>query len=315
LEERYDCPNGISPGCGYCSVPSLFGPPKSRSIERIIGEIKELLCLGVRRLVLSSPDFLDYGRDLLVEPEPLTDPRHPEPNLEALDNLLSELGSLDLIVEGQASLLLENLKGNLVTEKAAEILGQYLPGSPVNIGFETGSSEHNYRLGRPSTLEENLKAVRLLKKAGLKPYVYFIHGLPGQNYKTVNETVKAIDRSVSAGASRIILYRFRPLPMSSFQEFPMAPPAVKDKLSQMIYEVAIIANRELKENLLGRRIRVVIAEPYDRDRRLQVAYPMLHGPVVLVENSEDLVGKVIDVEVKGIVSDRMIRAIPLDVIF
>nr|MBC8463164.1 cobalamin B12-binding domain-containing protein [Candidatus Bathyarchaeota archaeon] len=72
LTERYDCPVGIPPGCGYCSVPSLYGPPKSRPVELIIGEVRRLLELGVHRIVLSAPGFLDYGRELLVEPEPLT---------------------------------------------------------------------------------------------------------------------------------------------------------------------------------------------------------------------------------------------------
>jgi radical SAM superfamily enzyme YgiQ (UPF0313 family) len=315
LEERYYCPSGIPPGCGYCSVPSLYGPPRSRSVGRIVSEVGELLSLGVRRVVLSAPDILDYGRDLLVEPEPLTDPRHPEPNYGALEDLLSRLSDLDEIGGGTASLMVENLKGCLVTERASEILGRYLSGTPVNVGFETGCSDHSRLLGRASTPRENLEALRRLKRAGLRPYAYFIHGLPGQDEGTVANTVRAIDESVGAGAARIILYRFHPLPMSAFQGFPTAPPAVKDRLSRRIYEAAARANRSLKEDLVGRRIRVVVAEPYDRDGGLQVAYPMLHGPVVLVEGAEGLIGRIIEVEVTGIVSERMVRARPADVIF
>jgi len=315
LEERYYCPSGIPPGCGYCSVPSLYGPPRSRSVGRIVSEIGELLSIGVRRVILSAPDMLDYGRDLLVEPEPLTDPRHPEANYGALEDLLSRLTDLDEVRGGAASLMIENLKGCLVTRRAADILGRYVPGTPVNVGFETGCSKHSVLLGRASTPRENLAALRRLKRAGLRPYAYFIHGLPGQDEGTVAETVRAIDSSVGAGASRIILYRFKPLPMSAFQGFPTAPPAVKDRLSRRIYEAAARANRSLKEDLVGRRIRVVVAEPYDRDGRLQVAYPMLHGPVVLVEGAEGLIGRIIEVEVTGIVSRRMVRARPADVIF
>jgi radical SAM superfamily enzyme YgiQ (UPF0313 family) len=315
LEQRYYCPSGIPPGCGYCSVPSLYGPPRSRSVGKTVSEVRELLRTGVKRVVLSAPDLLDYGRDILVEPEPLTDPRHPEPNYGALEDLLSRLTELDEIGSGGAYLMIENLKGCLVTKRAADILGRYIPDTPVNVGFETGCSDHSALLGRASTPTENLAALRRLKRAGLRPYAYFIHGLPGQDEGTVAETVKAIDRSVGAGASRIILYRFQPLPMSAFQGFPTAPPAVKDRLSRRIYEAAGRANRSLKEDLKGRRIRVVVAEPYDRDRSLQVAYPMLHGPVVLVEGPEGLKGRIVEVEVTGIVSDRMVRARPVDVIF
>lgn len=307
LEERYDCPRGIPPGCGYCSVPSLYGPPKSRSVENIRGEVGELLAEGVRRIVLSAPDLLDYGRDLLVEPEPLTNPRHPEPNYESLEELLSRLMEMERFSEGEASLMIENVKAVLVTEHAAKLLGKHLSGTSVNIGSETGSMAHGLQLGRPSTPEENLLAVRRLKRAGLRPYVYFIHGLPGQNVETVAETVKAIEESVDAGAARIILYRFQPLPMSAFSGEPAAPPAARDGLSSQIYEAARAANRTLKEKLVGRRLRVVVAETYDRDRRFHVAYPLMHGPVVLVEGADGWVGDVVEVVVSGVVSNRMVR--------
>jgi len=265
LEERYYCPDGIPPGCGYCSVPSLYGPPRSRSVNRVVNEIQGLLDRGVTRLVLSAPGFLDYGRDLLVEPQPLTDPRHPEPNYEAIEALFSGLRELDAIAQGKASLMIENIKGNLVTERAAKV--------------------------------ENLTAIRRLRRAGMKPYAYFIHGLPGQTSATASETVKTIDSSVGAGASRIILYRFQSLPMSAFQNEPGAPPASRDPQSKRVQDAARRANRRLKEDLL------------------HVAYPMLHGPVVLVEGVEGRAGDVFRVVVEEVVSDRIVKGRLVDAMF
>lgn len=308
LEERYYCPVGVPPGCGYCSVPSMFGPPKGRCIDGIVEEVRGLISMGVRRIVLSAPDFLDYGRDILVEPQPLTDPRSPEPNYSAIEDLLSRLKGFDPVTDGEASIMIENVKGSLVTEEAAEILGRHLEGTPVNIGFETGSDEHCWQLGRASSAAENLWALRRLKRAGLRPYAYFIHGLPGQTPRTSDQTVKTIGDTVRAGASRIILYRFQPLPMSAFHDQPAAPPAAKDGLSKRIYDAARKANTKLKGEYLGERLSVVIAEPYEKDRRYHVAYPMHHGPVVLVEGADGLDGEVVDVEVVGKASERMVRA-------
>ncbi len=314
LENRYYCPSGIAPGCGYCSVPSLFGPPKSRSVDNIIGEVDKLLNVGVSRIVLSAPGFLDYGRDLLVEPQPLTDPRNPEPNYNKIEELLSGLSRLQKIQTGGASLLLENVKGNLVTVKAARILGKYLKNATVNIGFETGSNKHSKELGRPSTPKENLEAVQRLSQEGLKPYVYFIHGLPGQTRKTTFATIDMIEKVVEAGAARIILYRFTPLPMSSFQDFPTPPPAVKNKLSRQIKEAAERANLMLKETLLGKKLRVVIAQQYNRDKKFMISYPFYHGPVVLVTGLFNE-GDIVDVEITKIISDRMVQGRATGVIF
>ncbi|MBS7638627.1 radical SAM protein, partial [Candidatus Bathyarchaeota archaeon] len=311
LTDRYGCPVGIPPGCGYCSVPSLYGPPRSRSIRKILDEVRRLTSLGARRIVLSAPDFLDYGRDLLVEPEPLTDPAWPEPNYEELEGLLSTLTGIDAFQEGEASLMVENVKGCLVTEKAAEILGKYLGGTPINIGLETGSEEHSWMLGRPSTPKETLRAVERLRRAGLRPYVYFIHGLPGQSMETARLTVEAIHQCVKMGAERIILYRFQPLPMSAYGDNPAPPPANKDRNSSVIKKASEEANRRLKKEMVGKRLRVVLAEPYQKNRRLRVAYPLDHGPVVLLEVEEGDIGDILEIAVTRVLSDRMVEGKPI----
>jgi len=203
--------------------------------------------------------------------------------------------------------MVENVKPSLVDEKVAKILGGYLSGSSVNIGCETGSRRHSASLGRPSTPEECLRAVELLRRNGLKPYVYFIHGLPGQSAGTVEETVRIIDECVRSGAERIILYRFQPLPMSAFSGVPQAPPAEKDELSWTIREATRDANLRLKKKLVGSRFRVVLASTYDRDRRFLVGYPLQHGPVVLLKGNNDLVRSVVEVVVERVISERLVE--------
>ena len=315
LTERYYCPVGIPPGCGYCSVPSLYGPPKSKPEHIIHEEVEDLIRLGVHRVVLSAPGFLDYGRDLLVDPEPLTDPRKPEPNYESIESLFESLSSIDEVSDGSVSIMIENVKASLVTERVASILGKHLKETAVSIGFETGCADHSHLIGRPSTPDECHKAVRRLRRAGLRPYVYFIHGLPGQTEKTADMSVDAIKQAASEGAERIILYRFMSLPRSSFQSLPSGPPAAKDKLSNRIYEAAKTANKARKEAMVGNRLRVVTAEPYVRDRRLTVAYPMKHGPVVLVENVEGSSGEVMEVSVTSVASERVVRGRHVKAIF
>ncbi|MBN1682182.1 B12-binding domain-containing radical SAM protein [Candidatus Bathyarchaeota archaeon] len=306
LIDRFYCPQNKLPGCGYCSVPSLFGPPKSRTVDNIIEEAKGLLELGVNRIVLSAPCILDYGRDLLVEPEPLTDPRFPEPNYEELEKLFSKLFDLSKVKEGAASIMIENIKASLITDRSATLLGQYFKNTPISIGFETGSKEHSKLLGRPSNPSETLNAIKKLKNTGIKPYVYFIHGLPGQTRKTALETVNSINESIRNGAERIILYRFHTLPMSEFCNYPNGLPYVKDKNSKIIHEAAIKANRLKKDDLIGKKVNVVIAERYDKNPLYYVSYPLKHGPVVLVEGKNGLENNVINVEITRKASDRMV---------
>ncbi|RLG86357.1 MAG: B12-binding domain-containing radical SAM protein, partial [Thermoprotei archaeon] len=227
LDRRHECPINIPPGCGYCSVPALFGPARSRPTSKIVNEVKELLRIGVTRIVLSAPDFLDYGRDWLVSPKPLTDPRNPPPNLKAIEELLKSLTSLREVVEGSAYIMIENIKPNLVNEEVVEILSKYLKDTPVNIGLESGDPWHHKALGRPSSVEEVIKAVKLLVNAGLRSYIYLIHGLPGESKETIRNNIKVAKELANMGIEKIILYRFTPVKNTAVEGYPKPPPAVK----------------------------------------------------------------------------------------
>jgi tRNA A37 methylthiotransferase MiaB len=260
----------------------------------------------VHRIVLSAPGFLDYARDYFIDPEPLTDPSFPDANYDEIEGLLAGLKELPQMVDGEASLMIENIKASLVNDRTAAILGRYLRGTPVSVGFETGSDKHSDQIGRPHTPSKTLVAVKSLKKAGLKPYVYFIHGLPGQTRETALETVDMIKRSFKLGSDRIILYRFMSLPASAFSGCPSGPPAVSDPNSKLIYDAANKANLENKRELVGQKLSVVVANRYDRDHRYFIAYPMLHGPVILIEGKSLEPGEVYEAEITGVASDRMV---------
>ncbi len=304
LKQRLYCPVNIPPGCGYCSVPALYGPPRSRSINAVYDEVKELVNMGVTRIVLSAPDFLDYGRDWLVEPLPLTNPREPPANIEAIEKLLKRLWSIPEISSGEVVVMIENIKANLVDEEVARLIGEFLKDTPVHIGCETGSKKHAIDIGRPSTPEECIRAVELLARHGLRPYVYFIHGLPGQTIDTAVDTVNVMEEIFRKGAEKVTVYRFTPLPGTAFEGFPPGPPSIRDPASKLIDEKAIELNRDYKRKMLGREVEVVVV---GRRRGDGVAYPVRHGPVVIVEGGSMYYGYKVLVEIVDIISDRLVK--------
>lgn len=296
LESRLTCPLGIPPGCGYCLVPRLYGPARSRPVERIVREIEGLVELGVVRVVLSAPDLLDYGRDWLVRPKPLTDPRDPPANLDALEELLSSVFSIPKVERGEVYVIAENVKPNLVTEEVARLLGRYLRGTTVNVGLETGDEKHHVSLGRPSTVEEVLRAVKLLRDAGLKPYVYAICGLPGESWRTVRRTIRVLRRASRLGAERVILYRFRPLRGSAFEGYPS--PSSRDPKVRALRDFVSALEIRSKRRLLGETLRVAVVERYRGDT--YIGYTLPHGPVALVLSRGDIRGRIVEAVVREV---------------
>ncbi len=55
---------GCSKSCTYCIIPKLRGRQKSRPLEDIVSEARQLISKGVKELVLVAQDTTAYGRDL-----------------------------------------------------------------------------------------------------------------------------------------------------------------------------------------------------------------------------------------------------------
>jgi ribosomal protein S12 methylthiotransferase len=60
---------GCSYRCSFCSIPSMRGDQRSRSIESIVREAHHLASRGVKELILISQNTTAYGRDLYGQPQ------------------------------------------------------------------------------------------------------------------------------------------------------------------------------------------------------------------------------------------------------
>lgn len=73
---------GCSNRCGYCIIPKLRGPYRSREMDALLAEAKALADAGVKELIVIAQDITKYGMDL---------PEHKR----LLPELLRELCRLD----------------------------------------------------------------------------------------------------------------------------------------------------------------------------------------------------------------------------
>ena len=58
---------GCDNRCAYCAIPSIRGGLRSRTIEDIVAEAKDLDAMGIKELVVIAQDTTVYGRDIYGE--------------------------------------------------------------------------------------------------------------------------------------------------------------------------------------------------------------------------------------------------------
>ncbi len=313
--DRMTCPLNIPPGCGFCSTVSNFGFPKSRSTKKIISEIRGLLSLGIKRIVLGGPDFLDYKREAFSENRALTNPRiPPEPNYIALNALINQIVALRQVKNNNAQIFIENVKASLCTEEALKILSK-IPNSIFSIGCETGSEEFAKLLGRPFGPKETIKAVKNAIIMGIRVHVYFIHSLLGEKEEYLMESIELIKEFYDLGVEKITIYKYQDFPGTPFYALENKKALLRGNDKKIIryrkklVRTAINFNRERKMEMIGKNYEIILSEIDFHDKNNAIGYIIKGGPKVLIKNAASYLGNQVNAKIINVFSDKLVEGV------
>jgi len=167
--------DGCDRSCTFCAIPAFKGRFKSRSIESIEAEVRELVQNGVKEIVLVAQDTTAYGIDLYGKP--------------SLPKLLRALDSL----EGEFRLRVMYMHPDHFDE---EILSSICDSRKVlhyfDLPVQHGSDEVLVKMGRMKKSEELLEMIfsirRALSDAAIRSSV--IVGFPGEKEKNFEELLE-----------------------------------------------------------------------------------------------------------------------------
>ena len=310
-----DCPEDIPPGCGFCSVSATFGAPLSKPMELVTTEVKALLNKGVRKIILSAPGFFDYYRE--PDNKPIYSPTYPPANMQKIEELLIQLAEIRDEQKHKCSIAIENVKPSLITQKIAEITGKYLPKTALSIGCETFDEIHSNKIGRPSTPGKALEAAKMFAENGIKSQIYLIHSLPGETVQSLDITRKVIEKDLEDFAEKITVYRYLPLPNSPFSETgaKITHDRYLMKVKREELKKAIINfNRQKKEQTIGDKIEVIVAEKDKVRKNTYICYPLYSGSAISIESEENLLGKTAKLEITKTLSDKLVKGEIIEII-
>ncbi len=168
---------GCSNYCTYCIIPSLRGPFRSRTLESILKEAKQLVESGARELILIAQDVSRYGED-----------HYSEPSLVKLIQELSQLEDLKWI-----RLLY------CYPERITDALIQQMKSNPkllpyLDIPIQHASDRILKAMGRKSRKKDLIALMNNLRKEvpGIILRTSLITGFPGETEEDFNTLVSFV---------------------------------------------------------------------------------------------------------------------------
>ena len=190
--------NGCNQYCTYCIIPYVRGPLKSKSIESVVDEVKQLAEKGIKEVVITGIHISSYGVDsnksgsfLELEGRPL---------LELLE-AVSEVSGIERI-------RISSLEPRIITEKFTERLSKIKKICPhFHLSLQSGCDTVLKRMNRHYTSEEYFEGVEILRKYFENPAITtdIIVGFPQE---TEEEFVTTCEFAERVGFAQIHVFKY-----------------------------------------------------------------------------------------------------------
>lgn len=193
---------GCSNRCGYCIIPKLRGPYRSREMDALLAEAKALADAGVKELIVIAQDITKYGMDL---------PEHKR----LLPELLRELCKLDFTWVRLHYLYPDQITDELIDVIASEPkIVKYLDIPLQHVSKRILRAMHRPGDGAEfAALIENLRA----RIPGLVLRTSLIVGLPGETEEEFAELCSFLQETQ---IERVGVFEFSPEEGTEAAELP-----------------------------------------------------------------------------------------------
>ena len=169
--------DGCDNKCTYCIIPKLRGKYRSRPIEDIVKEAKELVSTGVREIILIAQDTTRYGYDFAGE--------------ERLSHLLCELAK----IKNLHWIRVHYMYPESITDSMIEVFAK----EPKIVKYMDIPIQHINnrvlkRMGRKNTKEETEALIKKLRAdiSDLTIRTTLITGFPGETEEEYEELLEFV---------------------------------------------------------------------------------------------------------------------------
>ena len=271
---------GCNNFCTYCIVPYTRGRERSRTPEDILNEIKELVANGTKEVTLLGQNVDSYGKTL-DNPMTFAELLREVNNVEGIERIR-------FMTSHPKDISDEVIYAIRDCDKVCEFL--HLP-------VQCGSSSLLKVMNRHYTKEQYLEIIEKAKKE--VPDIAFstdlMIGFPGETEEDLLDTIDVVEKVRYDSAFTFIYSKRKGTPAAEMEN--QIPEDVKhERFNRVLSKVNEIVG-EINQSYIGKTVEVLVEGKSKTDDNRFMGRTRQNKLVNFDAKSEDLIGKLINVEI------------------
>jgi tRNA-2-methylthio-N6-dimethylallyladenosine synthase len=266
--------------CTYCIVPYTRGAERSRKLDEVVRETRQVVADGMTEVVLLGQTVNSYN-----------DGEHD------FADLLRAVGGVPGVKRVRFTSPHPNDFSDRVIAAVADVPAVC---EHVHLPMQSGSTSVLKRMLRRYTREEYFECLARLRAAipGLSVTTDVIVGFPGESEQDFEETLSAITEAQFSDAFMFIFSMREGTPAERMpKEWLVAPDVARERMDRLVETVKATA-REQNLRMLGRKAEVLVEKEAKRGGEL-LQCRTRDFRTVLVPGDESMIGKYLTVELTG----------------
>ncbi|QJA08513.1 tRNA (N6-isopentenyl adenosine(37)-C2)-methylthiotransferase MiaB [Romboutsia sp. CE17] len=271
---------GCNNFCTYCIVPYTRGRERSRTPEDIINEIKELVANGTKEVTLLGQNVDSYGKTL---ENPMT-----FAELLRMVNEIEGLERIRFMTSHPKDISDDVIYAIRDCDKVCEFL--HLP-------VQCGSSSLLKVMNRHYTKEQYLNIIDKAKKE--VPEIAFstdlMIGFPGETEEDLLDTIDVVEKVRYDSAFTFIYSKRKGTPAAEMEN--QIPEDVKHERFNRVLEKVNKITGEINQSYLGKTVEILVEGKSKTDDNRFMGRTRQNKLVNFDAKSENLVGKLINVQI------------------
>ena len=279
----YGCDNF----CSYCIVPYVRGRERSREMESILQEARELKAAGVKEIMLLGQNVNSYGKGLEGD--------------VTFAKLLCALDDMGIERIRFMTSHPKDLSDELIQAMGAckHVLPQF------HLPVQAGNDEVLRRMNRRYTREQYLEKVRKLREVvpGIGLTTDIIVGFPGETEEQFLDTLSIV-REVGYDSAFTFIYSPRTGTVAAQMEDQVPEDVATDRIKRLI-SVQEEAQRKAMARFVGMEEEVLV-EGLSRRSDKEVSGHGRHGVSITVPGNKKDIGKIVRVRITAMKNNTLV---------